>query len=109
MSLPWFPAQDLTEHFRSVSNDPPVSGMALVKGINPHFDVLAAAETPLAAALANSFPIEGGDVEAFTDLLRQEEGRVETTQAQLEEMYPEECARAREGTLMHGKSESLTV
>ena len=59
--------QDLTGYFRGLTKDTCVSGLARVKGANPQYDVLVAAGTPLAEALANSFGVGGGEVEAFRE------------------------------------------
>ena len=76
--------QDLTGYFRGLTKDTCVSGLALVKGANPNYDVLVAAGTPLAEALASSFGVGGGEVEAFRELEAETEFRRETTAEELE-------------------------
>jgi len=76
--------QDLIGYFRGLTKDTCVSGLALVKGANPNYDVLVAAGTPLAEALASSFGVGGGEVEAFRELEAETESRRETTAEELE-------------------------
>ena len=54
------------------------------EGANPNYDVLVAAGTPLAEALASSFGVGGGEVEAFRELEAETESRRETTAEELE-------------------------
>ena len=68
-----------------------VTGLSLLKGGLPHFDVGVSANTPLAGALASKFELPdvlGVDREALYHLQQQSDSQRETTKEELESLFP---------------------
>lgn len=79
--------------FRRLTRDACVEGLALLKGGTPHYDVLVADGTPLAAALATSFHLDdkdAGDAKTLTRFHMEKASRVVMSTAEVEALFPGE-------------------
>ena len=87
------PAQNVNEALGVPPGATPertVTGLSLLKGGLPHFDVEVSANTPLAEALASTFDLPdvlGVDPQALHQLQQQSDSQRETTKEQLESLF----------------------
>lgn len=86
------PAQNLNEALGVPPGATPertVTGLSLLKGGLPHFDVEVSADTPLAEALCRTFDLPGvlgADRQALRQLQQQSDSQRETTKEELESL-----------------------